>query len=82
MTGNLTAFFALLGGLLVLAFAANRLSRWTHVPDVIVLLVTGIVLGPVLHFVNPAKFAEVTRGFGTLALILILFAAGLEMDCE
>jgi Na+:H+ antiporter len=80
MTGNLTAFFALLGGLRVLAFAANRLSRWTRVPDVIVLLVTGIVLGPVLHFVNPAKFAEVTRGFGTLALILILFAAGLELD--
>lgn len=80
MTGNLSAFFALLGGLLVLAFAANRLSRWTRVPDVVVLLVTGIVLGPVLHFVNPAKFGEVTRGFGTLALILILFAAGLELD--
>lgn len=80
MTGNLTTFFALLGGLLVLAFAANRLSRWTRVPDVIVLLATGIILGPVLHFVEPAKFAEVTRGFGTLALILILFAAGLELD--
>ena len=64
----------------MLAFAANRLSRWTRVPDVIVLLVTGIVLGPVLHFVNPAKFAEVTRGFGTIELILILFAAGLELD--
>jgi cell volume regulation protein A len=72
--------FGLLGGLLVLAFVANRLSRWTRVPDVIVLLVTGILLGPVLHWVEAARFSEVTRGFGTLALILILFAAGLELD--
>jgi NhaP-type Na+/H+ or K+/H+ antiporter len=50
------------------------------VPDVIVLLITGIALGPVLHWVDGSKFSEVTRGFGTLALILILFAAGLELD--
>ncbi|MGH9744484.1 MAG: cation:proton antiporter, partial [Candidatus Acidiferrales bacterium] len=35
---------------------------------------------PVLHCVDGAKFGEVNRGFGTLALILILFAAGLELD--
>ena len=32
VTSNLTIVFALLGGLLMLAFAANRLSRWTRVP--------------------------------------------------
>ena len=80
MTASLTTFFGLLGALLVLAFVANRFSRWTHVPDVIVLLITGIVLGPVLHWVDASKFGDVTRGFGTLALILILFAAGLELD--
>src|SRR5579863_6979232 len=80
MTIPLPNLFGLLGGLLVLAFVANRLSRWTRVPDVIVLLVTGILLGPVLHWVEAARFSEVTRGFGTLALILILFAAGLELD--
>jgi potassium/hydrogen antiporter len=80
VTLNLTNFFALLGGLLVLAFAAHRLSRWTRVPDVLVLLATGILLGPVLHWFDVARFGEVTRVFGTLALILILFAAGLELD--
>jgi cell volume regulation protein A len=80
MPFNLTNFFALLGGLLVLAFVANRLSRWTRVPDVMVLLATGILLGPVLHWIDVAHFGPVTRGFGTLALILILFAAGLELD--
>ena len=80
MTLTVTTFFALLGGLLVLAFVANRLSGWTRVPDVMVLMAAGIVLGPVLHWLRAAQFAEVTRGFGTLALILILFSAGLEMD--
>ena len=44
------------------------------------LLATGILLGPVLHWVNVSRFGGVTRGFGTLALILILFSAGLELD--
>ena len=77
---NLTLFFGLLGGLLVLAFAANLLARRTGIPDVLVLMATGVLLGPLLHLFDPAKFAGVTRGFGTLALILILFEAGLELD--
>ena len=77
---TLTNFFGLLGGLLVLAFVANRFAHRTRVPDVIVLLGCGIVLGPVLHWIDAERFPEVTRGVGTLALILILFAAGLELD--
>lgn len=80
MTLTLANFFGLLGGLLVLAFIANRLSHRTRVPDVIVLLGCGILLGPVLHWINAARFPEIIRGVGTLALILILFAAGLELD--
>ncbi|GGA75735.1 sodium:proton antiporter [Edaphobacter acidisoli] len=80
MTLTLTNLFGLLGGLLVLAYVANRFSRRTRVPDVIVLLGSGIVLGPVLHWIDAASFPGIIRGVGTLALILILFAAGLELD--
>jgi cell volume regulation protein A len=76
---DLTFFFALLGGLLVLAFVANRLVRFTRVPDVIILMATGILIGPVLHWVNPDIFRGVTHGFGSLALMLILFEGGLEL---
>jgi len=77
---SLTTFFGLLGGLLVLAFVANRLAKRTRVPDVLVLLATGVIIGPILHWVDAAKFQGATHGFGTLALILILFEAGLELD--
>jgi cell volume regulation protein A len=76
---DLNLFFALLGGLLVLAFVANRLVRFTGVPDVIILMATGVVIGPVLHWVNPDVFRGATHGFGSLALILILFEGGLEV---
>ncbi len=76
---DLTFFFALLGGLLVLAFVANRLVRFTRVPDVIILMATGVLIGPVLHWVNPDIFRGATRGFGSLALILILFEGGLDL---
>lgn len=79
---NLYAFFALLGALLVLAFVANRLVRFTHVPDVIILMATGVVIGPVLHWVNPDMFRGVTHGFGSLALILILFEGGLDLKLK
>ncbi|HEV2465273.1 MAG TPA: cation:proton antiporter [Acidobacteriaceae bacterium] len=79
---TLTNFFGLLGGLLVLAFVANRFSHRTRVPDVMVLLGCGIVLGPVLHWIDAARFPQAIRGVGTLALILILFAAGMELDLK
>jgi len=76
---DLTFFFALLGGLLVLAFVANRLVRFTRVPDVIILMAAGVVIGPALHWVNPDIFRGASRGFGSLALILILFEGGLDL---
>src|ERR1700678_629586 len=76
---DLTLFFAILGGLLVLAFVANRLVRFTHVPDVIILMATGVLIGPALHWVKPDIFRGATPGFGSLALILILFEGGLDL---
>lgn len=76
---NLNLFFATLGGLLVLAFIANRLVRFTGVPDVIILMFTGVLIGPVLHWIDPDIFRGATHGFGSLALMLILFEGGLDL---
>ena len=71
--------FGLPAALLVLAVVANRLSRWTRVPDIIVLLLIGVGLGPILHWVDPANFSAGIRILGMLALVLILFEGGLEL---
>ena len=77
---SMAQVIALLGGLLALAFVANRLSSWTKVPDVIVLLTVGLLFGPVFKLLQPSQFQPVTPILGTLALILVLFEGGLELN--
>jgi cell volume regulation protein A len=72
--------FGLISGLVVLAFFANRLFRVTRIPDLVVLLVMGLALGPGLHWVNPEQFRTFTHILGSLALILILFEGGMELN--
>jgi len=76
---EMSHIFGLPAALLVIAVVAKRLSRWTRVPDIIVLLLIGVGLGPVLHWVDPKNFTDVIRILGMLALILILFEGGLEL---
>ncbi len=70
----------LVGGLLIVAFVANRVFRVTRIPDVVLLMALGILLGPVLHLVNPASLSRATHLLGTLAIVLVLFEGGLELD--
>jgi Na+:H+ antiporter len=79
---SISLLFALLGGLITLAFVANQLFKRTRVPDVIVLMVTGLVLGPLLGLVSGSQFQPVTHALGTLAVILILFEGGLDLELQ
>ena len=76
---EMARIFGIPAALLVIAVVANRLSRWTRLPDIIVLLLLGVTLGPVLKWVNPQNFESMTRILGMLALILILFEGGIEL---
>jgi len=75
----------LVGGLLVVAFLANRVFGLTRVPDVLVLMMLGVLLGPVLGLVQPGALqpgtlARTTNLLGTLAIVLVLFEGGLELN--
>ena len=70
----------LVGGLLVVAFFAKRVFGLTRVPDVLVLRMLGVLLGPVMGLVQPGTLAKTTNLLGTLAIILVLFEGGLDLD--
>lgn len=76
---QMATIFGLTAALLILAFAANRLSKLTRVPDIIVLLVIGISVGPIFHLIHARLFQSSISILGTLALMLILFEGGLEL---
>jgi potassium/hydrogen antiporter len=70
----------LVGGLLVIAFVANRIFALTRIPDVVLLMALGVLLGPVLGLVHAAELDKATKLLGTLAIILVLFEGGLELN--
>lgn len=74
--------FAFPAALLILAVVANRLSRLTRVPDIVVLLLLGIGLGPMTHWIAADAFQPSIGVIGMLALILILFEGGLELRLQ
>ncbi len=70
------------GALIFIAHAFTGIFSRTRVPDVLLLTIIGIVLGPVFHLVTPANFGNVGPVFTTVTLIIILFEAGLSLDLD
>jgi len=78
MTVNLA--FALLGVIIFIGFFGTVVFQRTRIPDLPVLLLIGILLGPVLHLMNPEELAGFTPYFATFAMIMILFDGGMALD--
>ena len=73
----------MLGAILFLAYVFLATFDRTRVPDVLPLIVVGIVLGPsVLGLVSPADFGKVGPVMSTVALIVVLLIGGLEHELE
>jgi NhaP-type Na+/H+ or K+/H+ antiporter len=60
-------------------FLSNTFDR-SKVPDVLVLMVLGILVGPVFHWTSPDAFGQVGGVLTTIALAVILFESGTTLD--
>ncbi|HEV8594590.1 MAG TPA: cation:proton antiporter [Thermoplasmata archaeon] len=66
--------------ILLIGFLGEALFRRTGFPSILLLIAFGIILGPVLGIFDSATLGPVTPHLITLALIMILFHGGLDMD--
>ena len=64
---------AFVGILVFLAHLFTGIFSRTRIPDVILLIIIGICVGPLLNLVSPSQFGEVGPVFTTITLIIILF---------
>jgi NhaP-type Na+/H+ or K+/H+ antiporter len=67
----------------LMVFFAHFLSlqfRRTNIPDVLVLMLVGIAIGPVLGIVTPEDFGKIGSLIATIALVVILFESGTSLD--
>lgn len=79
---DVATVFGLATLIIFVGFLGTLLFERTRVPDILILIGLGVVLGPVTGILNPAELAGITPIFGALALTLILFDGGLELRYE
>lgn len=69
-----------LGGIVVLAVAAQWVAARLRVPSILLLLIAGFLVGPVLEILDPdALFGELLPPAVSLAVGLILFEGGMSL---
>jgi cell volume regulation protein A len=76
---DVALIIAFVGIIIFLAHLFTGLFNRIMVPDVLFLIVLGIVLGPVLGILPPALFADIGPIFATITLIIILLECGFSL---
>ncbi|MCG3119101.1 MAG: hypothetical protein ALAOOOJD_01432 [bacterium] len=72
----------LLGGIIGVGFIGNLFFEKTRIPSVLLLITIGIFLGPVTRIVPPETVRPFMPFFGAIALTIILFEGGLDLDLQ
>ncbi len=69
----------------VLIFCAHLFNAWfsrRRIPDVLLLMVIGILVGPVAGWVTPADLSDIGPVLASLTLLFILFDSGIDMRID
>ncbi len=70
------------GAMIFLAHFLSLLFRKTNIPDVLVLMGIGLLLGPLLGWVEAADFGKIGPVIATIALVVILFEGGTSLRLD
>lgn len=70
----------ILGGIIALGFLGNLFSERTRMPDLLLLIGVGLLLGPIFKIIPPDSVRPFMPAFGAIALTIILFEGGLDLD--
>lgn len=60
--------------------AGEAFFKKTGIPDVAFLMILGVVIGPLLGIIQPAAVTQIVPYFAALALIIIMYDGGLNLD--
>jgi cell volume regulation protein A len=75
-------FLLMIGVILYLGIIGTWLFERYKIPDVLNLIIIGLILGPVLHLIDPALLTPWMPVVGSIALGLILFEGGLGLELD
>lgn len=72
----------LLGGIIAVGFIGNVFFEKTRIPPVLLLIAIGIFLGPAARIIPPEVVRPFMPAFGAVALTIILFEGGLDLNLQ
>ncbi len=70
------------GVVIFLGVAGEAFFKKTGIPDVAFLMILGVIIGPVFGIIQPEAVIQVVPYFAALALIIIMFDGGLNLDIK
>ncbi len=70
------------GVTIFLGVAGEAFFKKTGIPDIAFLMVLGVIIGPVLGIIQTDTVLEIVPYFAALALIIIMFDGGLNLDIK
>lgn len=73
-------FLVTIAAIFLIGAVGEVVFRRTQVPDVIWLLLAGVLIGPVSGVVSQAQLNAIAPYFGALTLVVVLFDGGTKLD--
>jgi cell volume regulation protein A len=70
------------GVVIFLGVAGEAFFKKTGIPDIAFLMILGVIIGPVFGLIQPEAVFKVVPYFAALALIIIMFDGGLNLDIK
>ncbi|MEM9192661.1 MAG: cation:proton antiporter [Myxococcota bacterium] len=78
--GLVSLFLLAIAAIFLIGIVGELVFERTGVPDVVWLIVVGIILGPVTGFVEREQLAVIAPYFGALTLVVVLFDGGSKLN--
>ena len=71
---------AILGLLIFAAHLFTEIFSRNRIPDVLLLMIIGLIIGPLFGWVDPSELGSVASVFTTITLVIILFESGTQLN--
>ena len=75
-----TDFMFLTGAIILIGFLADELFRRKYIPDSIILIILGMILGYFTGYLPPEIFVEFAGFMASIAVAIILYDTGLNLN--
>ena len=79
---DISIILIVLGLLIFFAHVFGAAFKKTKIPSVLLLMLIGLVLGPITGLITPESFGKLGSVFTTITLICILFQSGTTLDLK